>query len=146
MRAVRDGKSLIHVLMDPDSAFRERTLERRAIDLKNKPLEGDSVVGIDDTLFLNGEDSIQMDVMADGDKRGAVLIGQMRESFVMSGKINISDEAVSLFKGLDAGQSQLTGKAALQGLKHSFTPAAGLGRVGRNRTNTKLRQGPSHLG
>ena len=103
MRAVRDGKSVIHVLMDPDSAFRERTLERRLVYLKNKPLEADRVVGIDDTLFLNRKDSIQIDVMADGDKRGAGLIGRMRETFVMSGKINISDEAVGLFKGLDAG-------------------------------------------
>jgi hypothetical protein len=93
------------------------------------------VVLVHASLVLNGEDTIQILPMKGHESRP--FFGRSdRELAVELGDVGLAKKVIGLLDGLNTADSQLLRQAALPGPKTSLASAAGLGRVGRNHSDS----------
>lgn len=92
--------------------------------------------------MLNRKDSIQMEVLH-GDKGRALLRGRDRELAIEFRDVLAPQEVIRLIDGLDVTDPEFLWQTAFPGAKASLTPAARLRRVGRDRLDSHVLQGPT---
>ena len=132
MGTVSDADGRIEMLMDGDTAFRERNTEIGRADLKDPVLVGNGVVVISGSFGLDREDEIQIEVPGDRGESRALLFGRFGESLIELSDVTLFQEAVGLFFGFDAVEAELIRQPALERLIHPLAPSPGLRGISRD--------------
>ena len=133
------------MLVDEDAAFGKRDTQMRGLDLKDETFKGDGVVVADGAFLLGGENQIKIDVMLDGDKGRAGLLGIDSEAPVKLADVNFFQETIGLLFGFNAMQTEFIAESALKGFIDAFAAAPGFWGISGNGTGTQLGEGTSNL-
>ena len=105
MRTESDAEGLVQMLVDKDAAFGKRDSQMGRLDLKDKPLESDSVIVADSAFFFDGENQIKIHVRLDWDKSRSRLFGLNREALVKLTDISFFQETIGSLLSFDTVQT-----------------------------------------
>ena len=142
---VKDGVGAVGVDVDFDPRLDEMRPHRALRDLQLQRAVGDAIVMADLPLLLDAQDLVEVDA-GNGREGRAFARRRNRETGVVGGQVDLANKGVRRFDRCDPGELELLGQPALKRPERALRTASGLRRIGPDRLDPELLEGPADLG